>query len=73
MIWRTRNAVNDSFRLGKFANCVFVTDDLNTLSVGIGGSRCAFVAYEIKPDGTLDGVWGGYGSDKTGTEKATKK
>jgi hypothetical protein len=45
----------------------------NTVSVGIGGSRCAFVAYEIKPDGKLDGVWGGYGSDKTGTEKATKK
>ena len=45
----------------------------DTLSVGIGGSRCAFVAYEIKPDGSLDGVWGGYGSDKTGTEKATKK
>ena len=45
----------------------------NTVSVGIGGSRCAFVAYEIKPDGMLDGVWGGYGSDRTGTEKATKK
>ena len=45
----------------------------DTLSVGIGGSRCAFVAYEIKPDGMLDGVWGGYGSDRPGTEKATKK
>ena len=45
----------------------------DTLSVGIGGSRCAFVAYEIKPDGILDGIWGGYGSDKTGTERATKK
>jgi hypothetical protein len=45
----------------------------NTVSVGIGGSRCAFVAYEIKPNGLLDGVWGGYGSSKTGTEKATKK
>lgn len=45
----------------------------NVVSVGIGGSRCAFVAYEVKPDGILDGVWGGYGSDKTGTEKATKK
>ena len=43
------------------------------VSVGIGGPRCAFVAYEIKPDGTLDGVWGGYGTSKTGTEKATKK
>ena len=45
----------------------------DTLSVGIGGSRCAFVAYRIKSDGTLDGVWGGFGSSKTGTEKATKK
>lgn len=45
----------------------------NALSVGIGGSRCAFVAYEIKPDGMLDGIWGGYGSERTGTEKATKK
>lgn len=44
-----------------------------TLSVGIGGSRCAFVAYEIKSNGVLEGVWGGYGSDKTGTETATKK
>jgi hypothetical protein len=43
------------------------------ISVGIGGPRCAFVAYEIKADGTLDGVWGGYGSNKTGTEKAIKK
>jgi hypothetical protein len=45
----------------------------DNVAVGIGGSRCGFVAYEIKSDGTLDGVWGGYGSDKTGTEKATKQ
>ena len=32
------------------------------VSVGIGGARCGFVAYEIKADGTLDGVWGGYGT-----------
>jgi hypothetical protein len=44
----------------------------SNVSVGIGGPRCAFVAYEVTPSG-LDGVWGGYGSDKTGTEKATKK
>lgn len=43
------------------------------VAVGIGGSRCGFVAYQIKSDGTLDGIWGGYGSDKTGTEKATKQ
>lgn len=45
----------------------------NNVAVGIGGARCGFVAYEIKSDGTLDGIWGGYGSDKTGTEKATKQ
>lgn len=45
----------------------------DALSVGIGGARCAFVAYEIKSGGVLEGVWGGYGSDKTGTEIATKK
>jgi len=43
------------------------------VSVGIGGARCGFVSYEIKSDGSLDGVWGGYGTDKTGTEKATKQ
>lgn len=45
----------------------------NNVSVGLGGPQCAFVAYEVRPNGVLDGVWGGYGSDKTGTEKATKK
>ncbi len=45
----------------------------NNVSVGIGGPRCAFVAYEIRSNGVLDGVWGGYGSEKTGTEKATRK
>jgi hypothetical protein len=45
----------------------------NHVAVGIGGVRCGFVAYEITPDGALDGVWGGYGSDKTGTETATKQ
>ena len=45
----------------------------NHVAVGIGGGRCGFVAYEIRPDGTLDGIWGGYGSDKTGTEVATKQ
>lgn len=45
----------------------------NNVAVGIGGAHCGFVAYEIRSDGTLDGIWGGYGSDKTGTEKATKQ
>lgn len=45
----------------------------DNVAVGIGGSRCGFVAYEIKSEGTLEGVWGGYGSDQTGTEKATKQ
>ena len=45
----------------------------DNVAVGIGGGRCGFVSYQVKSDGMLDGVWGGYGSDKTGTEKATKK
>jgi hypothetical protein len=36
-------------------------------------SRCAGLGSVDKSDGTLDGIWGGYGSDKTGTEKATKQ
>lgn len=45
----------------------------SNIAVGIGGNRCGFVAYQIKSDGTLDGVWGGSGSDKTGTEIAVKQ
>jgi hypothetical protein len=44
----------------------------SNVAVGIGGARCGFVAYEINAEG-LEGIWGGYGSDKTGTEKATKQ
>ncbi|HKO98668.1 MAG TPA: hypothetical protein VJU86_16840 [Pyrinomonadaceae bacterium] len=51
----------------------FGIERANNLSVGVGGAKCAFVAYEIKSDGTLDGVWGGYGSEQTGTEIARKK
>ena len=45
----------------------------NNVAVGIGGSRCGFVMYEVQSDGTLDGMWGGGGSDKTGTERAVKQ
>ena len=45
----------------------------DNVAVGIGGDRCGFVAYELKADGSLDGVWGGNGSEQTGTEKATKQ
>jgi len=45
----------------------------DNVAVGIGGSRCGFVTYEIQSNGTLDGIWGGYGTDKTGTEKATRQ
>jgi len=27
----------------------------------------------VQADGSLDGIWGGGGSDKTGTEKAVKQ
>src|SRR6185503_11262858 len=45
----------------------------SNIAVGIGGNRCGFVAYQVKSDGTLDGIWGGSGSERTGTEKAVKQ
>lgn len=45
----------------------------DNIAVGIGGQRCAFVSYQIKPGGVLDGIWGGYGTSQTGTEIATKR
>ena len=44
----------------------------DNVAVGIGGERCGFVSYEIRQDGTLDGIWGGYGSERTGTENAKR-
>ncbi len=43
------------------------------VAVGFGGKQCAFVSYEVKPDGTLDGKWGGRGAKSFGTEIAKKK
>lgn len=45
----------------------------NLVAVGFGGSKCAFVGYDVKPDGTLDGKWGNQSSNKFGTEVAKKK
>ena len=45
----------------------------NNVAVGIGGERCGFVSYEVKPDGSLDGVWGSAGNEQTGTERAIKQ
>jgi len=45
----------------------------DNVAVGIGGRRCGFVTYQVQGDGSLDGIWGGGGSDKTGTEKALKQ
>jgi hypothetical protein len=45
----------------------------DNVAVGIGGRRCGFVTYQVQSDDSLDGIWGGGGSDKTGTEKATKQ
>jgi len=44
----------------------------DNIAVGFGGEHCGFVAYQLMPDGSLDGVWGGAGQ-RTGTEKATKQ
>ena len=44
----------------------------DNIAVGFGGEHCGFVAYQLMPDGSLDGVWGGTGQ-QTGTEKARKQ
>lgn len=43
------------------------------VAVGFGGKQCAFVGYDVKADGTLDGKWGGRVSKSLGTEVAKKK
>ncbi len=43
------------------------------VAVGFGDKQCAFVGYDIKPDGTLDGKWGAKTSKTLGTEVAKKK
>lgn len=45
----------------------------NLVAVGFGGKQCAFVGYDVKPDGTLDGKWGVESSSTLGTEVAKKK
>jgi hypothetical protein len=45
----------------------------DTVAAGIGGSKCGFVSYEIRPGGTLEGKWGGYGSKSVGTETAKRR
>ena len=43
------------------------------IAVGLGPSKCGFVGYDIKSDGTLDGKWGSQGTTSVGTEIAKKK
>jgi len=45
----------------------------NLIAVGFGGKQCAFVGYDVKADGTLDGKWGSQATNKFGTEVAKKK
>lgn len=45
----------------------------NMVAVGIGGSKCGFVGYDIAADGSLNGKWGSPGSTSVGTEVAKKK
>ncbi len=43
------------------------------VSVGLGGSHCGFVSYQVKADGTLEGKWGDNKARAVGTEVAKKK
>ena len=39
----------------------------------VGETPCNFVAYQVKPDGSLKGLWGGGGDNQIGTEEAVRK
>ena len=61
-----------AFHWGNNASGIGIKED-DVVSVGYGGAQCAWVAYEIKPGGILDGVWGSSGTYKIGTERAIKR
>lgn len=61
-----------AFHWGNNASGIGIKED-DVVSVGFGGAQCAWVAYEIKPAGILDGVWGSSGTYKIGTERAIKR
>lgn len=66
----------EGFKFAWIAGSIFEGFGVKTgdkVAVGFGGSQCAFVSYEVKPDGTLDGKWGSQGSKTFGTEVARKK
>lgn len=50
----------------------FGVRDGDYLSVVFGPRTCGFVAYSIKPDGSLSGRWGSAASTSLGTENAKK-
>jgi len=60
--WNTGNTLNG-----------FGIRGANMVAVGIGGSKCGFVGYDIQADGSLQGKWGSAGSTDVGTETAKKK
>ncbi len=60
--WNTGNSFSGfGIRAGEF------------VAVGFGGSKCAFVGYDVQPDGTLAGKWGSQNSKNFGTETAKPK
>jgi len=60
--WNTGNTLNG-----------FGIRGANMVAVGIGGSKCGFVGYDLQSDGSLQGKWGSSGSTAVGTEIAKKK
>lgn len=45
----------------------------NMLTAGFGDKQCSFITYQIKPEGSLEGKWGGLEIVTFGTEKAVKR
>ena len=41
-------------------------------TTGTDGAGCGAIVYKISPDGSLDGKWGEWGNNSSGTEKAVQ-
>ncbi len=59
------------WKAGDDYNGVGVQRD-NTVAVAFGGKGCGVVHYRIGADGALDGKWGQWGVNESGTETATR-
>jgi hypothetical protein len=73
-----RDSVNQmSWKVGTEAYDGVAVQSGNTVAAayttGTDGKGCGAVVYKVSPDGSLDGTWGEWGVNQSGTEKAVQE